>query len=347
VNQDKTDERFMRMAIHEAGKGKGRTSPNPIVGAVLAAGNRVLSRGHHESFGGSHAEVRCLAQFGNSVPAGATLYVTLEPCSTVGKTGRCTDAIIRSGISRVVVGAIDPNPLHRGRGLVALERAGIVVRAKVLEGECTQLNEAFNKWIVSRQPFVIAKCGMSLDGRLTQPLRHGRWITGVAARRDAQKLRGEVDAIIVGAETIRRDNPRLTLRGLANAKQPWRVILTKSGKLPPTSRVFRDRFKERTLVYRNKSLRSVLRDLGEREVLSVMIEGGGNILGQALDAGLIDKVQIYLGPILAGGPVLAFGARGASSTKTATRLKRVSYQKIGDDLRVLGYIASEATSESE
>jgi diaminohydroxyphosphoribosylaminopyrimidine deaminase/5-amino-6-(5-phosphoribosylamino)uracil reductase len=221
------------------------------------------------------------------------------------------------------------------------------VRAKVLEGECTQLNEAFNKWIVSRQPFVIAKCGMSLDGRLTRPPRNGRWITSAASRRDAQRLRAQVDAIIVGAETIRQDNPRLTVRGIKNARQPWRVVLTRSGKLPRASRVLRDRLKDKTLVYRNKSLRSVLADLGRKDVLSVMIEGGGDILGQALDGGLIDKVQIYLGPIFTGGPVLAFGARGASSTQTATRLRELSYERIGGDLRVTGYVSHRAKEGAE
>jgi diaminohydroxyphosphoribosylaminopyrimidine deaminase/5-amino-6-(5-phosphoribosylamino)uracil reductase len=257
----------------------------------------------------------------------------------VGKTGRCTDAIIQSGVSTVVVGAVDANPLHKGRGLTALERAGILVRAGILDAECTRLNEAFNKWIMSRRPFVIAKCGMSLDGRLTQPPRNGKWITSAASRRDAQRLRAQVDAIIVGAETVRQDNPRLTVRGIKGARQPWRVILTRSGKLPPASRVLRDRLKDRTLVYRNKSLRSVLADLGKKNVLSVVIEGGGQILGQALDSGLIDKVQIYLGPIFTGGPVLAFGGRGASSTQTATRLRELTYERIGSDLRVTGYVA--------
>jgi diaminohydroxyphosphoribosylaminopyrimidine deaminase/5-amino-6-(5-phosphoribosylamino)uracil reductase len=142
------DERFMRMAIREARKGEGHTSPNPIVGAVLVSDGNVLSRGHHQRFGGAHAEVSCLSRVRRPLPADATLYVTLEPCSSVGKTGRCTDAIGRAGVSAVVVGAVDPNPVHQGRGLAALERAGIAVRSGVLESTCTELNEAFNKWIV-------------------------------------------------------------------------------------------------------------------------------------------------------------------------------------------------------
>lgn len=341
------DERFMRMAIREARKGEGRTSPNPMVGAILVAGNKILSRGHHQCFGAPHAEVCCLSEVRHSLSADTTLYVTLEPCSTVGKTGRCTDAIVRGGVPTVVVGAVDPNPVHNGQGLAALKRAGIVVRTGVLESACRDLNEAFNKWIVSRKPFVIAKCGMSLDGKLTQPPGSGRWITSAAARRDAQELRARADAIIVGAETIRRDDPRLTLRGIKNVNQPWRVILTKSGRMPLSSRVFRDRGKDNTHVYRSKSLPGVLADLGKKGILCAVIEGGGDILGQALDGGLIDKVQIYVGAVFTGGPVTSFGARGASSTETATRLDRLSYKRIGNDLRVIGYVASKATPKAE
>jgi diaminohydroxyphosphoribosylaminopyrimidine deaminase/5-amino-6-(5-phosphoribosylamino)uracil reductase len=271
------------------------------------------------------------------VPPRSTLYVTLEPCSTVGRTGRCTDAIIRAGVRRIVIGAVDANPAHRGRGIDILRAAGIEVRTNVLEAECSALNEAFNKWIVTGLPFVIAKCGMSLDGRLTRRPGEPAWITGPAARRDSHRLRSQVDAIIVGAETARVDDPRLTVRGIDHSKQPWRVVLTSSGRLPARLKLFRDRFKDRTLVYRKKSLVAVLEDLGKKKVTSVLIEGGGNILGQALDEGLIDQVQIYLGPILTGGPVIAFAGDGAGSTQEALRLQRVSYAKFGDNVRVVGY----------
>jgi diaminohydroxyphosphoribosylaminopyrimidine deaminase/5-amino-6-(5-phosphoribosylamino)uracil reductase len=216
-----------------------------------------------------------------------------------------------------------------------------------LSEECSDLNESFNKWILTGQPFVIAKCGMSLDGRLTRPPHEPRWITNARARRDAQVLRSEVDAILVGAETVRADNPRLTVRGIAGANQPWRVVLTRSESLPDGARLFRDRFKEKTIVYRKKSLPLVLRDLGKKSVTSVLIEGGGSILGQALDAGLIDKVQIYLGPIFTGGPVIAFAGRGASSTQTAVRLTRLSYAKLGDDVRVIGYPVYKSANAAE
>lgn len=330
----------MRMAIAQARKGSGRTSPNPIVGAVLVLGDKVLARAYHQRAGEPHAEVRCLTALGGRVPREATLYVTLEPCSSVGKTGRCTDAIIHAGVSTVVIGTIDPNPQHNGRGIKALQRAGISVRAGILNDDCVNLNEAFNKWIVSKMPLVIAKCGMSLDGRLTRPAGDSRWITSAAARREGRRLRSTVDAVMVGAETIRADNPRLTVRGERSKVQPWRVILTRSGKLPRGHRVFNDRNKGRTLVYRNQSLKAVLRDLGKKNVLSVLIEGGGDVLGQALDARMIDKVQIYIGPLVTGGPVVAFAGRGASSTQSALRLDPISYRKIGDNIRVIGYPAA-------
>jgi diaminohydroxyphosphoribosylaminopyrimidine deaminase/5-amino-6-(5-phosphoribosylamino)uracil reductase len=331
------DEWFMREALKEAKKAQGQTSPNPAVGAVLVVGNRIVARGHHRGAGHDHAEIECLRNFGADVPARATLYATLEPCSTVGLTAPCTDAILRAGIRKLVVGAVDVNPRHHGRGIRRLRDAGIDVREGVLAEDCARLNEAFNKWIVSRQPFVIAKCGMSLDGRLARLHGESRWITGPSARRHARQLRGRVDAILVGAETVRVDNPRLTVRGVRGARQPWRVVLTRSGNLPRRARLFSDRLAARTLIYKGKSLTSVLKDLGKRSVTSVLIEGGGEVLGQALDARLIDKVQIYLGPILTGEPVIAFPGLGAQSTSNAIHLSDVSYRRIGENVCVTAY----------
>jgi diaminohydroxyphosphoribosylaminopyrimidine deaminase / 5-amino-6-(5-phosphoribosylamino)uracil reductase len=335
------DEYFMREALKEAKKAQGQTSPNPAVGAVLVVDERIVARGHHRRAGHEHAEIECLRNFGADVPARATLYITLEPCSTVGLTAPCTDAILRAGIRKVVVGAVDVNPRHHGRGIKRLRDAGINVRENVLAEDCARLNEAFNKWIVSRQPFVIAKCGMSLDGRLTRPHGESRWVTGPSARHHARRLRGRVDAILVGAETVRVDNPRLTERGVRGARQPWRVVLTRSGNLSRRARLFSDRLAGRTLIYKRKSLATVLKDLGKRNVTSVLIEGGGEVLGQALDARLIDKVQIYLGPILTGGPVTAFPGHGAERTRNAIHLGDVSYRRIGrrigENVCVTGY----------
>ena len=327
----------MRAALEEAKKGLGRTSPNPAVGAVLVIDNQIVAKGHHREAGRPHAEVECLRDFGAPVPAGSTLYITLEPCSTAGRTGPCTDAIITARVKNVVIGARDVNPQHCGRGIMQLRNAAITVREGVLAEECTRLNAAFNKWIVTGRPFVIAKCGMSLDGRLTRTSGEPRWITERAARRHAHELRASVDAVLVGAETVRTDNPRLTVRGVRGARQPWRVVLTRSGRLPRQAHLFSDKFAARTSIYKQKPLAAVLKDLGKRGITSVLIEGGGEILGEALDKRLIDKVQIYLGPILTGGPVIAFPGRGTNKTTDALRLRDVTYQTIGQTVCLTGY----------
>ena len=327
----------MRAALAEAKRALGRTSPNPAVGAVLVIDNHIVSRGHHREAGRAHAEIECLRNFGARIPARATLYVTLEPCSTAGRTAPCTNAIIKAGLEELVIGATDLNPRHSGRGIAELRSARVRVRDGILAEECTRLNEAFNKWIVTGQPFVIAKCGMSLDGRLTRPPGESRWITGRDARRDAHQLRARVDAVLVGAETVRADNPRLTIRGVRRVRQPWRVVLTRSGQLPGYAHVLSDKFAVRTLIYKQKSLASVLKHLGKRGITSVLIEGGGDVLGEALDKRLIDKVQIYLGPMLTGGPVLAFPGEGAEQTADALRLREIEYKQIGQTISISGY----------
>jgi diaminohydroxyphosphoribosylaminopyrimidine deaminase/5-amino-6-(5-phosphoribosylamino)uracil reductase len=329
-------EHFMRAALTEARKGLGRTSPNPAVGALLVAARKIISRGHHQEAGLPHAEIECLNKLCGTMPKNATLFVTLEPCSTSGRTPPCTNAIVAADIKRVVIGATDPNPLHAGRGIEQLRAAGVQVHNGVLASECALLNEAFNKWIQTRRPFVIAKCGMSLDGRLTRPFGEQRWLTSAAARRHAHELRAQVDAIIIGAETLRQDDPRLTVR-LREAKQPWRVVLSRSGKLPRDAKLFTDRFAARTVVYRKKSLDFVLDDLGRKGITSVLMEGGGQILSQALDARRIDKLQIYLAPVFTGGPVIAFAGRGANSTEEALPLTNTRYQRFGGDICVTGY----------
>lgn len=340
---DPADERLMWAALTEAQKGLGNVSPNPAVGAVLVLGGRIIAKGFHRARGFPHAEIECLAAAPSRSLGRATLYVTLEPCSTTGFTPPCTEAIIRAGVRRVVIGATDPNPCHRGRGIRELVEAGIKVTSDVLPHECTRLNESFNKWIVTGQPFVIAKCGMSLDGRLTRPSTEGPWLTSATARGHAMQLRAQVDAILVGAETLRRDNPRLTIRGLGRGKrQPWRVVLTRSGRLPQTANVFTDQFANRTLIYRRKSLPAVLADLGQREINSVLIEGGGDVLGQAFDEQVVDKVQFYLAPLLVGGSVQAVAGKGVASTAAGAHLEEIRFERIGPDLLVSGYPKWEA-----
>lgn len=330
------DEKFMRAALREARRGLGHTSPNPAVGAVTVRGGRIVARGFHRSAGKPHAEIEAIAALKNpKLASGATIYVTLEPCSTHGRTPPCVDAIVRAGFARVVIGAIDPNPAHAGRGVGLLKKAGIEVRAGVLEEECRELNVAFNKWIVTGMPYVIAKAALSLDGRLTRPAGEGQWLSSASSRADAQKLRASVDAILVGAGTVRADNPRLTVRGVKSARQPWRVVLAGKTPLPKDAHLFTDEHRDRTLVFRGKNLRAVLRELGRKQITSVLIEGGGKVLGEAFDRKLVDRVQFYLAPILCGGPD-AIGGLGAASSLAALALKNPRYTKIGNDVCVVG-----------
>jgi diaminohydroxyphosphoribosylaminopyrimidine deaminase/5-amino-6-(5-phosphoribosylamino)uracil reductase len=239
----------------------------------------------------------------------------------------------------VVVGAVDPNPRHAGRGLSLLQKAGIEVTSGILEESCTSLNRAFNKWIVERIPWVIAKAGMSLDGRLTRPPGEGQWLTNERSRSHAMRLRAQVDAILVGAETIRQDNPQLTIRGIPGfeEKQPWRVVLTRSNRLPRKARLFTDENRERTLIYRDHSLRQVLRELGQKGVTSVLIEGGGKVLGEAFDRRLVDEVHFYIAPLLCGGPDVIAG-QGVGSTEESFLLLHPQYERLGDDVHVAGLV---------
>ena len=330
----------MRAALREAAKGVGRTSPNPAVGAVIVVKGRIVARGYHRAAGEPHAEIEALRGLEDRrLARGGTLYVTLEPCSTRGRTPPCVEAIIGAGFGRVVVGAIDPNPAHAGRGVELLRAAGIRVETGVLGEECRALNPGFNKWIVTGVPFVIAKAGMSLDARLSRPPGEGRWITSAASRRHAHRLRASVDAILVGAGTVRADNPRLTVRGIPGARQPWRVVVTRSGDLPAESHLFTDEFKGRTLVYAGKSLREVLRELGGKGITSVLIEGGGKVLGEAFDRGLVDRVHLFMAPVFLGGPNLVIRGRGVAASIESAMIGNPCYEKVGSDLH-LGEISN-------
>lgn len=323
----------MRLALLEASKGMGRTSPNPAVGAVIVRHGEILAQGWHRKAGKPHAEIEAIRALATpELAQGATIYVTLEPCSTHGRTPPCVNAIITAGFRRVVIGATDPNPRHAGRGLGLLRDAGLEVTSGILEKECTRLNEAFNQWIVTGQPFVIAKSAMSLDGRITRPPGEGQWLTSPASRRWGHRLRAQVDAILVGAETIRRDNPRLTVRGVGRHRQPWRVVISRSGNLPPGAHVFTDAWKERTLVF--PELQDALQELGRRQILSVLIEGGGEILGAAFDARLVDRVEFFYAPILTGGPTSAVAGHGVGSNEEGLRLVDPVFTQSGPDLHL-------------
>jgi diaminohydroxyphosphoribosylaminopyrimidine deaminase/5-amino-6-(5-phosphoribosylamino)uracil reductase len=326
------DEVWMLVALGDARRGVGLTSPNPPVGAALVKDDHLVASGWHRKAGGPHAEVEALR--GHDA-RGATLYVTLEPCSTHGRTPPCVDAIIAAGVAHVVWGADDPNPQHAGRARKLLTAAGIEVSSGVLRTECEEIIAPFAKLITTGLPYVIAKAGISLDGRITRPAGESQWLTGEAARADAMKLRAQCDAIIVGAETVRRDNPALTLRGpnIPEAKQqPWRVVLTRGGNLPPDAQIFTDAHKDRTLVLHDQSLPEILKSLAARGVMQVLIEGGGTVLAQAFNAGLVDEAVFYIAPLISGSgrPVVdsAVWAGGSAA------LQFVSAEMIGEDLRL-------------
>ncbi|RFC44288.1 MAG: diaminohydroxyphosphoribosylaminopyrimidine deaminase [Verrucomicrobia bacterium] len=331
----------MRAALREALKGFGATSPNPAVGAVIVKNGRILARGWHRVAGLPHAEVEALRALASpGLARDSTLYVTLEPCSTQGRTPPCTEAILAAGIRRVVVGATDPHPAHAGRGLELLRKHGVTVETGVLEAECRHLNRAFFKWITTGLPWVIAKAALSLDGRITRVPGEGQWLTGPVARRDAHRLRVRADAVLVGAGTVRADDPSLTVRAVplpAGKPQPWRVVLTRSGNLPAEAQLFTDEHRERTLVYRNRSLQEVLAELGGLyQVNTVLAEGGGEILGSLFEQKLVDEVCFYLAPLLCGGP--AMGVAGHGRLLECVSLEEVEYKKLGRDLRLCGLV---------
>lgn len=331
------DEKFMREALKEARKGLGKTLPNPAVGAVIVKNGRIVARGWHHAAGCPHAEIEALR--GLKGPArGATIYVTLEPCSTQGRTPPCTGAILAAGLGRVVYGATDPNPKHAGRAKVLLERAGIRVTSGVLAKACDELNVEWNTWIATGRPYVIAKAGMTLDGRINSP-PESRWITSPASRRDAMNLRRRVQAILVGGGTVRDDNPKLTIRGGQVKQQPLRVVWTKSGKLPAKAHLFTDEHKDRTVVLKGMSLRAALRELGRRGVVSVLIEGGARVLGEAFDRELVDEVCFYMAPMISGGPTPTVGGLGVKDNASAWRLTDQRFERIGSDVRLTGRIA--------
>jgi diaminohydroxyphosphoribosylaminopyrimidine deaminase / 5-amino-6-(5-phosphoribosylamino)uracil reductase len=332
------DLRFMALALREARRGIGLTSPNPPVGAVIVRDGEILGKGWHRKAGGPHAERSALANAGGPQTChGATMYVTLEPCSTHGRTPPCVEALLEARLKRVVWAVDDPHHVNAGRAEAVLTGHGISVSRGIMEAEAAHLLGPWTKFINTGVPWVIAKAGLSLDGKITRPRGEGSWLTNDLARTDAMKLRRRVDAIVVGAETIRRDDPNLTLRPPRPGKdQPWRVVLTWSGRLPETSRVFTDAWKDRTLVLTHKTLEAALRELAARGVVSALIEGGGTVLAQAFSHRLVDEVCFYLAPILCGTgrPVIdpAFFSGGSIA------LDRVQWKAFGDNLRLTGRV---------
>jgi len=332
-----TDGRYLRRALELARRGSGLTLPNPRVGAVLVRGDRIIGEGHHQRAGAPHAEVNAVADAkkrGHSV-AGATLYVTLEPCSTHGRTPPCTELILREKIARVVFAATDPNPVHAGAATRLLRATGVEVSSGLLADEAAALNRDFNWWIVRRRPWVVAKIALSLDGRIATPANDDRWLTFPDARTIAHKLRWKSDAILVGAETARRDNPRLTVRlpGRGGKLQPWRIVVTRSGKLPRHLHLFSDRHRDRTLVFQNQPLDEIVAALGAWGVSHLLIEGGGDVLTEALKKNLVNEVAFFIAP-----SVMGTLPRALKKLDAPLCLREVSYQSVGPDLLCRGLV---------
>jgi diaminohydroxyphosphoribosylaminopyrimidine deaminase / 5-amino-6-(5-phosphoribosylamino)uracil reductase len=358
----------MSRVLQLAQKGAGRTSPNPMVGAVVVKNGRVVGEGYHKKAGFPHGEIEALKKAGPEAQ-GADLYVNLEPCCHFGKTPPCTEAILVAGVRKVIVGMRDPNPLVSGKGIRKLRLKGIEVATGVLSKECARLNEVFIKFICTRRPFVILKTAVSLDGKIATSSGQSQWITGAKARQRVHQIRNEVDAIVVGAGTVVADNPSLTTRlgKKSNVKHPVRVILDNENRVSLNANVFKNADRQRVLYVTGKNLpvsrkraltekgveilflkekkggvdlKHLLQALGEKELTSLLIEGGGEVNASFLEMGLVDKVMVFVAPILIGGrdapgPV---GGKGVQRLEKALKIKSMTVNPVGNDWLLEGYL---------
>ncbi|MCI9487556.1 MAG: bifunctional diaminohydroxyphosphoribosylaminopyrimidine deaminase/5-amino-6-(5-phosphoribosylamino)uracil reductase RibD [Lachnospiraceae bacterium] len=354
------DSDYMQLALRLAGRGAGWVSPNPMVGAVLVKDGKIIGQGWHEAYGGPHAERNALASCGED-PAGATMYVTLEPCCHQGKQPPCTDAILEAGIRRVVIGSVDPNPLVAGKGIRILREHGMEVTEHVLEEECSRLNEVFFHYIQTKRPFVVMKYAMTLDGKIAAFTGESKWITGEAAREHVHRQRHRYTAIMAGVGTVLADDPLLTCR-MPGGKNPVRIICDTGLRTPLTSQVVStagqvptilatcsgDR--ERWAAYEKAGCRILFVDkkgghidlealmeaLGRDGIDSILLEGGGTLNWSALESGIVRKVQAYLAPKLFGGrdartPV---EGDGVPSPSNAFFLKNSTVIRLGEDFLI-------------
>jgi diaminohydroxyphosphoribosylaminopyrimidine deaminase/5-amino-6-(5-phosphoribosylamino)uracil reductase len=319
-----TGEGFMRLALAEAEKGRGRTYPNPAVGAVVVRGSRVISRGHHQRAGLPHAEVNALGAAG-AKSRGADVYVTLEPCNHQGRTPPCTDALIAAGVRRVFFGSTDPNPLVDGHGARRLRRAGIEVQAGILRAECDAANEGWFKFITTGIPWVVLKAAITLDGKLATRTGDSKWISSAASRRLVHRWRNELDAVVVGTATVRADDPRLTVRGVRGGRNPIRIVL---GAIPPRARILRQ---PGETVSERGALPAILRRLGRRGITTVLVEGGARVHGEFLEANLWDELRLFIAPKIFGADALSWAAQ-TRSRSLEVELRAV--ERIGPDLLV-------------
>lgn len=355
-------EEFMRVALRLARKGLGRTSPNPMVGAVLTRGDLVIGRGWHRMAGAPHAEVEAIrdAQRQGHQTRGASLYVTLEPCSTHGRTPPCTEAIKAAGIRRVIVGATDPNPEHAGKAFRIFKRTGVKFESGILAEECADLNESFNHWIIHHTPLVTVKAAMTLDGKIATATGESKWITGEKARAYGMRLRQTSDAILVGVNTVLADDPSLTLRGVERGLPLRRIILDSSARTPLDAQVVSDEQTGLTTVVVGKAAphsraarlakrvrvlkaperagridaRWLLRKLGREEVTSLLVEGGGEVNATFLLGRLAHRIAFFYAPKILGGRDArkAVAGNGADGWDESLSLRDLLWRRLGDDL---------------
>ncbi|MHB8769470.1 MAG: bifunctional diaminohydroxyphosphoribosylaminopyrimidine deaminase/5-amino-6-(5-phosphoribosylamino)uracil reductase RibD [Syntrophales bacterium] len=352
-----TDEDFMRRALRLAQKGEGRVSPNPLVGAVIVRQGRIIAEGYHHRYGERHAEIDALANATEPV-AGATFYVTLEPCSHHGKTPPCVDALIASRPARVVVGSIDPNPLVSGTGIAALRRHGIETITGVLADACQRQNEVFFKYIRTGIPYVTLKFALTLDGRIATAAGDSRWVSSPPSLRFAHRLRRSHDAILVGADTVLKDDPELTCR-LVRGKDPLRIVVDSHLRTPPEARLFDQRRartiiaataaapRKRRLLFEDRGIEvlelgeddegrvdlpGLLTLLGTRNIASLLVEGGAGVNTSFLRGGLVDRLVAVVAPKIVGVGIDAVGDLGIRRMEQALRLRFVRIVRRGDDL---------------
>lgn len=355
------DERWMRLALEWAKRGEGKTRPNPPVGAVVAKNGRLLATGYHRKAGTEHAERMALRKAG-SAAAGATLYVTLEPCSTYGRTPPCTDCILESGVKRVVIAVSDPNPKHNRRGINLLRRSGIDVQTGICRKEADELLAPFKNHILHRKPLVSLKMALTADGKIADNQGASRWITGTASRKSVQELRRTVDAVMVGIGTVEADDPSLLPRP-ANGRKPWRVILDSHARIRMTSRVLQDEHAAYTLVAVTPAAspdkiqsinqtgaqvllcksekghvdpEDLLRQLGERGLMHVLCEGGGRLAATLVEHSLVDRLYLFIAPSFLGAsgiPLLTGNRNWSMSDKPSFHWSEV--QRLGEDILLI------------
>ncbi len=357
------DEIFMAEALRLAKNAQGRTTPNPLVGAVVVKDGRIIAAGWHRQAGTPHAEVHALNMAGE-LAEGATLYVTLEPCSHFGRTPPCVNKIIDAKIKRVVVATVDPNPKVAGRGIEILRNFGISVDIGILEDEALKLNEVFFKWVTKNLPFVTLKFAASLDGKIATSGGQSQWISCEESRNFVHKLRDINAGIMVGVGTVLADNPSLTAR-IESGKNPVRIVADSFARTPMNAKIICDKQADTIIAVTASApadklsalkdsgaeiiiagagpkvdLNILMRELAAREITSVLVEGGGTLNFSLLEAGLVDKVIAFIAPKILGGkkaPAAVTGA-GFMNLADAVRLKNISVEKIGTDIKLEGYV---------